>query len=71
MLIALFGRSVPGALSNPAYTDRHPAVLPGARSGPAYPQRQHRRVELHQPPAGGHRLCKLCGESDIRDFFLV
>lgn len=56
-------RSILGALSDPAHTHRYPAVLPGAGSGSAHPQGQHRGVELHQPPAGGHRLRQLCGES--------
>lgn len=59
------GRCLPGALFHPTGVDRHPAVLPGARRRTADSQRQHRGVELHQPSAGGHWLCKLCGESDM------
>lgn len=59
-------RCVPGAVSHPAGPDRHPALLPGAGRGSAHPPGQHRRVELHQPSTGRHRLCQLCGGSGLR-----
>lgn len=55
-------RSILGALLHPVSDDRHPTVLPGAVGRPADPSWQHRRLELHQPSAGWHRLRQLCGE---------
>lgn len=59
-------RCVPGALSHPAGPDRHPALLPGAGRGPTHPPGQHRRVELHQPSTGRHRLRQLRGGCGLR-----
>lgn len=55
-------RRFPAAVLGAPLHHWDPALLPGAGSWADHPPGQHRGLEIHQPPLGGHRLCKLCGE---------